>query len=133
MPMGWRMHLPGDFNRRVEDGSLVLWRPELTLWINVWNNDLKASTDELLERLRAQADPARGNEQLDRSDALIRLSYELADEDAEDAEDAAAQYVSINADVIAAAGYVQVSAYYDSPAARTLAYEIIGSVSRGAA
>lgn len=128
MPMGWRMHLPGEFNRRVEDGSLVLWRPDLTLWINVWNNDLKASVDELLARLLAQADPARGNEQLERTEGMARLSYELADADADKAD---AGFVSVNACIVSAAGYVQMSAYFDTPEARALAYRILQSVRRG--
>lgn len=132
MPMGWRMHLPGEFNRRVEDGSLVLWRPDLTVWINVWNNDLKASVDELLARLLTQADPARGNEQLECTQDITRLSYELADADADaDPDKADAGFVSVNACIVAAAGYVQVSAYFDTPEARALAYDILLSVRRG--
>jgi hypothetical protein len=127
MTKGWRINLPEGFNRRIEDGSLVLWRPELTFWINVWNNDAKASVDELLTRLRGQAHPDRRDEQLERSDALVRLTYALAEADeAAEGEEPAAN--SINGFIIAAAGYVQISAYYDSAPARALADEVIRSV-----
>jgi lipopolysaccharide/colanic/teichoic acid biosynthesis glycosyltransferase len=35
----WALVLPEKFNRRIEDGSMVFWRPGLTVWINVWGND----------------------------------------------------------------------------------------------
>ena len=35
----WSLTLPLPFNRRFEEGSLVIWRPRLTFWINVWGND----------------------------------------------------------------------------------------------
>ena len=35
----WSLTLPAQFARRVEDGSFVLWRPGITLWINAFNND----------------------------------------------------------------------------------------------
>lgn len=122
---GWRITLPDEFNRRIEDGSLVLWQPELTFWINVWNNDGQASVEELLTRLLADAHPDRHDEQLDRSGGAIRLTYVLAEEDAEGEE---AQAPSINGFVIAATGYVQISAYYDSPLAQTQAYATIQSI-----
>lgn len=31
--------LPEPMNRRFQDGQLVLWRPGLTAWITVWDND----------------------------------------------------------------------------------------------
>lgn len=122
---GWRITLPEEFNRRIEDGSLVLWRPELTFWINVWNNERQASTEELLTRLLADAHPDRREEQLERSGTMARLTYMLAEEDAEGDQ---AQSPSINGFVIADAGYVQIAAYYDSPEALTQAYAIIHSV-----
>jgi hypothetical protein len=32
----WELDLPQKFNRRIEDGNMVLWRPGLTLRISVW-------------------------------------------------------------------------------------------------
>ena len=43
---GWHIVLPQPFNRRIEDGSLVLWTGELTFWFNVWNNERKASVND---------------------------------------------------------------------------------------
>ena len=35
----WTILLPGRFNRRLEEGSLVLWRPGMTIWLDIWSND----------------------------------------------------------------------------------------------
>ena len=122
---GWRVALPGEFNRRIEDGSLVLWQPELTFWINVWHGEREVSIDDVLERLQAGASAERTEETVERSAALHRLTYELA-EDGPDSN-------SVNGYVIVPAGYVQVAACYDSPQARALAYAFIQSLRADAA
>lgn len=125
MTKGWRVSLEDEFNRRIEDGSLVLWKPELTFWINVWNNERRASPDELLQEILVRASPERIAEKTARSEALICLTYELAEDDAERPDSAPS---SINGFVIAKPGYVQVSAYADTPEAHALAYRIIESI-----
>lgn len=122
---GWRVTLPAEFNRRIEDDSLVLWKPELTFWINVWNNDVKASVDQQLETILAQVHPDRRAQKVERSDTLARLTYELAEDDA---EEPGATHDSINGYIFARSGYVQISAYCDSPQAQALARTIVGSV-----
>jgi hypothetical protein len=125
MAKNWRLTLPEEFNRRIEDGSLVLWRPELTFWINIWNNDQHATVDELLGKLMAGANPERRQESIKRTDDVIGWTYELAEEVA-DSDDAAC--TSVNGYIISALGYVQISAYVDTPEARSLGSEIIDSV-----
>ncbi len=125
MTKGWRIKLADDFNRRIEDGSLVLWKPELTFWINVWNSEGQASVDEVLARLLADASAGRADEQVVKNGAMVRLTYELAEDDAEREESG---HKSINGFIIYPSGYVQVAAYYDSPQARALAYDAIHSV-----
>jgi len=119
---GWRIDLPEKFNRRVEDGSLVLWRPDLTFWINVWNNDHRRSIEELLQKILVDVNPDRRDEQIERAGGVSRLTYELAEVDLGREKSG---YHSINGYVISDAGYVQISAYYDTPQARNLAYRII--------
>ena len=125
MTKGWRIDLGRDFNRRIEDGSLVLWRPELTFWMNVWNNEGGVTVEEVLKRLLADVSPDRSEEKIEQAGTMSRLTYELAEDDAE-REGSAGQ--SINGFVIYPAGYVQISAYYDSPQARSAAYDIIASI-----
>ena len=122
---GWRLNLREQFNRRIDDGSMVLWRPELTFWINVWNNVGQASVDAVLERLRSDASSARRDEKIEKDQAMARLTYELAEDDTERDESHGS---SINGFVIYPKGYVQIAAYYDSPQARSLAVDIIASI-----
>ncbi len=125
MTKGWHIALPLEFNRRIDEDSLVLWRPDLTFWINVWHSEGKVAMADILERLRAEASPARTGEQVDTTDAMIRLTYDLAEDDSERAD---ADSSSINGFVIVPTGYVQISAYYDAPDARVLAGQIIRSI-----
>jgi hypothetical protein len=125
MTTGWHVSLPEEFNRRIEDGSLVLWRPELTFWINVWNNDNQLTVDQQLNAILNSASDDRSDEKIDRDSAITRLTYELTEIDPERAN---AEYRSISGYVISSRGYAQISAYYDSPSARTLGYQIIHSV-----
>jgi hypothetical protein len=120
---GWRITLPDPFNRRVEEGSLVLWRPELTLWINVWNNDHQRTIEELLQKILPTLSPERRDEQIERAGKVSRLTYELAEE-----ETGKEKSHSINGYVISIAGYVQISAYYDTPQGRNLGYRIIHTI-----
>ncbi|MES3024061.1 MAG: hypothetical protein V4857_21045 [Pseudomonadota bacterium] len=122
---GWRLVLPEKFNRRIEDGSLVLWMPELTFWINAWNNDQQISVDEQLALILTSVSPERRDERIEKSATATRLSYELAEEDP---DASSAECHSVCAYVISARGYLQISAYFDSPPARALAYKIIASI-----
>ena len=128
MPNAWSLTLPVEFNRRIEDGSLVLWTDELTFWINVWNNDAKLSMQEQAERILKDASPARRDEQIERADTLLRLTYEL---DEEDPERAMPAYSSISGHVMSAQGLVQIAAYFDTAEARSLGYQVIHSVRQG--
>ena len=116
----WSLMLPVEFNRRIEDGSMVLWMPELTFWINVWNNDGKVPPEEQLARILKDADSDRSDEKIERGDALLSLTYELADAEPDGK--------AISAHVISQMGYVQISAHYDTTEARSLAYAIVRSL-----
>ena len=121
----WTVMLPEKFNRRVEEGSLVLWRPALTFWVIIWGNDGDVSTDERLTSILAAASSLRTDQQIERTGDIIRLTYELPAEDTSRSQPA---YRSISGYVISALGHVQISAYFDTPLARTLGYEVIHSV-----
>jgi hypothetical protein len=120
----WRVTLPDQFNRRVEDGSLVLWKPQLTFWIVAWNNDQAKSMDVRLASILETASPKREAEQIERASSLIRLTYELPEEDPARSPPT---YKSISGYIIDQSGHLQVSAYYDSPTARSVAYQVIHS------
>ena len=121
----WKVTLPEKFNRRVEEGSLVLWRPAITFWITIWGNDGNASTDKRLASILEAASDLRSDELIERAEDIVRLTYELPEEDTSRPK---ATYRSISGYVISTPGHVQISAYFDTPSARTLGYEVIHSV-----
>ena len=125
MTDAWTTLLPESFNKRFEDGNLVLWRPALTFWITIFGNDDGQSTDKRLTSILEAASDIRSDQQIERTAGLVRLTYELAEEDASRRTPI---YKSISGYVIAAGGHVQISAYFDTPDARTLGYKVIHSV-----
>ena len=121
----WSVLLPDEFNRRIEEGSLVLWRPTLTFWIAAWGDERGLSKEERMNSTLRSASAYRQHEQVERTSKLIRLTYELPEEDPERPKPV---YTSISGYVFAAAGHLQISAYFDTPVARTLGYQVIHSV-----
>ena len=121
----WEVMLPAAFNRRIEDGSLVLWRPGLTFWVRVWGPKAQATLEERMLAIRSRAHPQRTAEQIDRSAGLVRLTYELPEHDP---ARAVPDYTSISGYVFADEGHVQMSAYFDDAEARRLAYQVLHAV-----
>lgn len=78
----WAVTLPFQMNQRVEDDSLVLWRPGFTIWLSAWESDGKRTADKHFQRVRRDADPARFDETVSEDDAMIRLSYRLKEDGA---------------------------------------------------
>src|SRR5688500_10051143 len=73
----WAIRLSEPFARRIEDGSLVLWRPGLTLWMAAWGNNNQESQAERLARIKDRASPARFAERESVGDDLTRFNYRL--------------------------------------------------------
>jgi hypothetical protein len=121
----WTVVLPETFNRRIEDDDLVLWRPALTFWIAAWGNDRGASKDERLDSTVQTASEHRGEQQIERTAELIRLTYELPEEDP---DRPIPTYKSISGYVFSATGQLQISAYFDTPETRSIGYQVIHSV-----
>ena len=123
----WELDLPGQFNRRMENGDMVLWRPGLTFWIAVWGPEADKTPEETLAWILEDASQDRIDEKVDRTGDLIRLTYRLQEEDPERTP---ANYTSISGYVIAPSGHVQITAYSDDAEAESTGDEVIGSVRR---
>ncbi len=121
----WTVLLPERFNRRTEDGDLVLWRPALTFWVAAWGNDHGRSRDERLALTLETASGHRSEEQIERTPELVWLTYELPEEDP---DRQIPTYKSISGYVFSENGELQISAYFDSPEARSIGYQVIYSV-----
>lgn len=81
----WWVDLPVPFNRRVEDGGLVLWRPGFTIWAEAWCGLEGDSSRDRLNWLKVETSPLAYDTREERDPAgLLRYSYRL-DESAGDA------------------------------------------------
>jgi hypothetical protein len=120
----WSIHLPGEFARRVEDDSLVLWRPGLTIWLAIWNNDRGESQAERLAAIKKSAAKARHSEQERVTTHESRYSYRLRD------ENEAGPIESLNAFIITNDEHLQIAVYFDDPATEAAAVQLVESITR---
>ncbi len=114
----WMLVLPAQYARRVEDGSLVLWRPGITLWINAWGNDRGESQAARLASMTAGISTAARDIQQATADRVTRFSYLLT----EDGQEALYGFAFSDA------GHLQMAIYFDDPADAATAREIALSV-----
>ncbi len=99
----WVVGLPGDFNRRVEDEGVCIWRPGLTLWFSVWSSADERQPSETLTWLRSEIAPDAYDVRIE----PLRLSYRLA----EQSDDA--RVSALYGFVVAPSSYLQFAAYAD--------------------
>ncbi len=106
----WSVMLPGKFNRRIEDGDLVIWRPGFTIWTAVWNNvDGKSREDCLAWIKRDISEDARDLIE-ERDGDVLRLRYRLAEESGDD------RVLAYYCFAISDHSHVQMAIYFDNEA-----------------
>jgi hypothetical protein len=118
----WAIRLPEKFARRIEGGSLVLWRPGLTIWLAAWNNDLGESRAERLAAVKEAASPVRFAERESTDENLTRYSYRLTDENEE------GPLESVYGFVLCDDGQLQMAIYFDDLAEEAKARELVDNV-----
>ena len=124
MTREWSVHLPSEFNRRIEDESLVIWKPGITIWTNVWGDDGKFnSSQERVEWLKKESPPAAFDSISEITDGVTRYSYRL--QEGPDQGATAAFYCF----AIGRPGHVQMAIYFDDPEHVTTALQIWRSLS----
>ena len=118
----WSLLLDQAHNRRVEDGSLVLWRPNFTIWLNLWNNDKDASKEERLKWIMSDASK-------DASDIILKdvgetkLYYYRLDENR-----GGKSIASLNGFSISVSNHIQLSIYFDNEEGYVQAKNIVESL-----
>ncbi len=122
----WSAVLPIELNRRVEDGSLVLWRKGFTSWFEIWNNDKNESKEARLARLKSEISPNASDIKEVSAEKTLKLSYRLS-ESAEDNRLPALYCFALGKN-----GHVQAAFYFDKPEGIALAQKICGSLSEEA-
>jgi hypothetical protein len=118
----WSIRLPERFARRFEEGSVVLWRPGLTIWLTAWNNEHGDSQSKRLSGLKEAISPERFAEQEDTPENLTRYSYRLRDEN----EDGPVE--SLYGFVISDDGHLQLAIYFDDLADEAEARQLVAGV-----
>ena len=123
MTKEWSVTLPEKFNRRIEDGDLVIWRPGVTLWIAVWGNDKNENADIRLKATRDDISPKAFDIQTSKTGHILRLTYRL--KEGKDQGAVPAYYCFSFGDT----GHVQMAIYLDNEQAVKSAQTICGSLS----
>jgi len=106
------------FNKRIEDGDLVFWKPGFTIWTAIWCNDEDKTQQDRLRWLQNKTSPEAFDVITGTSDGLTRYAYRLK-EDSDDQREAAFYCFAIGD-----AGHVQMAIYFDSADDLPLAKEI---------
>jgi hypothetical protein len=122
MTRDWAVTLPQPFNRRVEDGSLIFWRPGITAWTVVWGNDKGETQQERLEWLRGDSSPDAFDGEYATDGDITRYSYRLT-ERRDDGVVHALYGFAIGVD-----GHVQMAIYCDNESALETARAICRSL-----
>jgi hypothetical protein len=102
----WTLDLDSPFRRRVENGSLVLWRPGMTLWIDVYARQDRSIADFMGE-LRSDIAPGAFDQRTEQRDGLQILSYRLRKESEDD------RAPMLYTCVVGPAGQVEIHGYLD--------------------
>ena len=118
----WSIQLPERFARRIEKGSLVLWRPGLTLWITAWNNDHDEPQARRLAGLKQAMSPERFAERETKDAHVTRYQHRLRDE----SEDGPVE--ALYGFILCDTGHLQVAIYFDDVGEEQLARRLVESV-----
>lgn len=113
----WMITLPAPCNRRIEEGSMVIWRPGFTVHLVAWDNTPGDSISDRVEHLLASISPEAENLRRTDEPNLTRVSYLLN----EDVASLATFAVSETSQILA-------SIYFEDQPGRIAAEEIAGSI-----
>lgn len=103
----WSVTLEQKYNRRSEDGSLVLWRPGVTIWTVVWKLKDQESVADRYRSLKDDISPQAVDLVEETDGALLRLAYRL-NEESDDAREPAFYCFAVGP-----SGHVQMAIYFD--------------------
>ena len=118
----WSIDVPGEFARRIDEGSLVLWRPGITVWLDAWGNNRGASREDRMAEIAGSISPEATNIRQSSMGDVSRLVYRLRDEDPEGPVEAVMSFTFSDA------GHLQMGIYFDHPDDEAIAEGIAASV-----
>ena len=104
----WSIALPDEHRRRFEDGSLVIWRPGITMWINAWGMQDGETPKTTLERIKSEAHPSPVQTFEPEGGVGSRFGYLLHEQ--EEGDERWALYTF----TVGSSGYLQMALYFDN-------------------
>ncbi|MCW1924234.1 hypothetical protein OKA05_16830 [Luteolibacter arcticus] len=107
MTEDWSVTLDQKYNRRIEDGNLVIWRPGFTIWTIVWNAKEGETPEQRLKHLKEGISDKATDVTEEKEGKVLKLSYRL--NEASDDKRQPAFYGF----AVGPAGHVQISIYFD--------------------
>lgn len=122
----WWISIDDTYKTRVDDGSLVFWRPERTVWINIWkDNDGRSGRERLAEWVRDRHASAADLYQTE-DNGLLRFGYLL-----EEPEDEGGERLGVYSYTVGASSTVQMACYFDLKEDQDWAVAVSRSLSFG--
>ncbi len=100
---GWSVHLPAKYNRRVEEGALVLWRPGVTIYFVAWNNDHGDPIETRMALLMDEMNPDASDVRQHTGDGIGTISFRLVEEEVD----------GVYGYVVGENGHLQIAFYLD--------------------
>jgi hypothetical protein len=122
MTKEWSIVLPDKFNRRIEEGSLVLWRPGFTMWVTVWGNDRNESAVQRLSRIKNDISKEAFDLEESKPEKIRRFSYRLK----ESSNDK--RLPAFYCFAVGETGHVQMAIYFDKESDLKIAKKIFQSL-----
>lgn len=122
MTSEWNINLEQPYNRRIEEGSLVIWRPGLTIWVNVWNNDNNETVKERLKWIISESSPEAFEVTSHEKGMIYIHGYRLNEK-----SNGEVSY-SYNSYVLSENAHVQLSVYFDSEDSFKIAKSLVDSI-----
>ncbi len=103
----WGFDVSSRMLRRVDDGSLVIWKPEFTIWLNAYASNERSIEERVKSIVEKRSDAAYDFQQVNEN-GLLKVRYQLIEKT--DNEEQASAYIF---------GFtenheIHISIYYDS-------------------
>jgi hypothetical protein len=122
----WWIGIDETYRTRVDDGSLVIWRPERTIWINIWKDSDGRTGQERLDGWIADRH-AGATDLFEHEDAgLLRFGYLL-----EEPEEGGGDLFGLYSYTVGESSTVQMACYFDLREDLTWATAVSQSLSFG--
>ena len=104
----WWIGLDESYRTRLDNGSLVLWRAERAVWINIWNDHEGWTLRERLDRWVAERDVRADDLFRSATGDVLRYGYLLEEE-----EEGGGQRLGLYSYTVSATSTVQMACYFD--------------------